>query len=607
MNLSSIVTFDQFNARTLPPEKVAKTFIPPDQFKDICAHSHTTIIGPRGSGKTSLLKMLHPAALSNWEGGFAETIKRSISYTGVLIPSDITWNKQTLSFVEGLPVDEQRTFKTAAFTARVLHELLSVMIYRLGEPDGSTHVFRQSSLTRETEREIVTQMAEAFSLKLRTYTLRAIKHALTARNIEIWQIAQERHVQRSKDIPSWMFLDFFSCATYAIELYDDAINEGSGTWALLFDEVELLPEWLLNGLMTAFRSTNEKILFKLAISPFDERYENIRTALESMPDQDYKEIILWHPNKEEGHMFSQLLFQGLCHQRGIEISSVSDLLGPSLMEEGRDSNAYKFGSIQYDILHDALQLDGSFKRYWSRFGLNLEKIDQLPEWERASRVRKVYPIVAIRMFFRRFPSADGRDPRQRLRGRKNREIYSGGDSVLSITEGNPRWIIGIARLLIENSKSDSRPIAPEIQAMQIEEAGNRFRARIRTISLAPLLPQGRETTLLEFIDILGTYFQQRVLGDKFLSEPPLSFEVDENTNSNLQLAIGRAVNVGALVHLPQAGRRKILNSVKGERFRLSYMLAPYYKIPMRIGYCIKLSKILEGVDADQEEFLPFLA
>ena len=51
-------------------------------------------MGSRGCGKTTLLKMLTPASLSFWKGEEAESVKRSINFTAIYIPSDIQWKNQ---------------------------------------------------------------------------------------------------------------------------------------------------------------------------------------------------------------------------------------------------------------------------------------------------------------------------------------------------------------------------------------------------------------------------------------------------------------------------------------------------------------------------------
>ncbi len=58
----------EYNARSIPPADIARSFIPPgDTFARLVARNHTLLLGPRGSGKTTLLKMLIPSPIDqNW-------------------------------------------------------------------------------------------------------------------------------------------------------------------------------------------------------------------------------------------------------------------------------------------------------------------------------------------------------------------------------------------------------------------------------------------------------------------------------------------------------------------------------------------------------------
>src|SRR5205085_8870489 len=76
--------------------------------------------------------------------------------------------------------------------------------------------------------------------------------------------------------------------------------------------------------------------------------------------------------------------------------------------------------------------------------------------------------------------------------------------------------------------------------------------------------------------------------------PPLSFIVDTDTNDDLVDALGRALNAGAIVFVNEKGEDLLLSSLKGKRFRLSYILAPHYTLPLMLGKARSLDSILKG-------------
>ena len=57
-------------------------------------------------------------------------------------------------------------------------------------------------------------------------------------------------------------------------------------------------------------------------------------------------------------------------------------------------------------------------------------------------------------------------------------------------------------------------------------------------------------------------------------------------------SLTRALNAGAIVYVPDEDGQLLLASLRGKRFRLSYLLAPTYHVPLRLGRAVSLSKIL---------------
>src|SRR5688572_14530765 len=93
MNAGQLI-YESFNARNLSPEEVAKTFVVPDEFAALCGNNHAVILGPRGSGKTTMLKMLTERALHSWTSKESDGFRRSINFVGIYVPTDIHWHHQ---------------------------------------------------------------------------------------------------------------------------------------------------------------------------------------------------------------------------------------------------------------------------------------------------------------------------------------------------------------------------------------------------------------------------------------------------------------------------------------------------------------------------------
>jgi len=66
-------------------------------------------------------------------------------------------------------------------------------------------------------------------------------------------------------------------------------------------------------------------------------------------------------------------------------------------------------------------------------------------------------------------------------------------------------------------------------------------------------------------------------------------------------ALGRALNSGAIILAPDPGGEALLSSLRGKRFRLSYMLAPGYGLPLNLGRPMALSHVLERATPHQSQ------
>jgi len=73
----------------------------------------------------------------------------------------------------------------------------------------------------------------------------------------------------------------------------------------------------------------------------------------------------------------------------------------------------------------------------------------------------------------------------------------------------------------------------------------------------------------------------------------LTFTVDSFVKDDIASMLSQALNAGAIVYIPEKpSDNLILTSLRGKRFRISYLLAPTLKLPLRLGRSIALSRVI---------------
>jgi hypothetical protein len=600
--------FESFNARELDFRQVAKTFVSPSEFPEAIRRCHTIILGPRGSGKTTILKMMHPEALDHWRSEEADEIKSQIDFSGVFIPADRSWTEQLLSAGgDKIEPEFKEHFARATFTTHVLRALVSTMHYRCStEPDFPDGRSRQVVIDRKSESEVVRAIADQWYLSLGVPSLLALKQALTARLSAIWEFIEAEKLRGSRDRASriadvrFLSLNYLSSAEGAVELFDDAIGQSNAKWALLFDELEIVPEEIRNNLREKLRSASSKFLFKLSMSPYDKWAGYADDGKHATVGNDYNQVPLWYAHKERGRVFCQKLFRSIADDFGLLGVAPTDILARSQLDKSLEtllpaSPLYARDSPLGMLFADLADRDSSFREYLRNREAPLHSLDALSEDERAATVRKVRTLVEFRATYlkERLMSVDSPDaPALSGRSRKNPGLYSGVDSLFAIAEGNPRWFNGIVGTLIKEYSRGRNRVTPERQSIEVDKALGRFRAYLKTVP-APFYARSKQSRgLLNRLDDIGEFFAKQVYGQDFQPDPILTFTVDSRIENEFEISLGRALNAGAIVFVNDPGGELILNSLRGRRFRLSFLLATHYGLPLIMGKSRSVSFIL---------------
>ena len=392
----------------------------------------------------------------------------------------------------------------------------------------------------------------------------------------------------------------------------DVINNAAGSpqrrWCVCFDELEIVPERLRETLYRNLRSSDQRILFKISLSPFSIDPFVKGDPNSPMPGQDYTEIYLSYPRSADAMRFGRELVNYLLLEAGLTDRRPEAIFGSSGVAAAEPNDRAPVAAYaapngeRYRLLADLRDSDPSFRKYLNDRHYDIEKMPSMAESKRAE-LRKLLQICRARIEFRHFGDANGSDDRPGFRRSRKRIhlMYTGLESLLAICEGNPRWIIGILRPQVLRfqrllSHGNRNPLDKAYQARQILKVIGRYRALLGTI---PLRGAHKETraSVLRLIDQIGNFMFRDVVLGTFKPEPVLSFTVDKKVTASQIEALGIAINQGAFVLVPNRKGDTTSGTILNSRFRISYLLAPDFQLPLTYGAPINLSTILQRPNA----------
>jgi energy-coupling factor transporter ATP-binding protein EcfA2 len=580
-NQSTAAVYGSYNARSVLPEKVATTFVPPDQFWRILPQSNAVITGPRGSGKTTLLKMLTAAALEHWEHARAEEARAAVGYTGVFVPADRSWAGQLERTARPLDEDLRSDLGRAAFTLHVLRALAGAALYRTIDAKHPRGHHKLPGLSREVQDRIARAVSRPWGLPGAVGSFESLRWALSEEITELGRLA--RRASRSPatahdvlDHPA-LDIDVIDAAGLLIDRVNDIDGEDGHVWMLLIDEIEFLPSSAREFLLEAMRGRDPRIMQKVSLAPYTETERDADHALGGWSGHDYEHIDLTFADKESGYRFSRALFEQELADRNLPLDVDAFLSGPGYFEQPPGSYAYVEGSRNARAIASLAAKDDAFCTWLRDHTISVERLEELTPDERAATLRKAMPVILIR---EEFLAAAGR-----RRSRKNPTLYTGSRSIFAICENNPRLLKALAQRLIDRRDKDGK-LAVGAQAETVTDACNTYFRHLRAIEIADAgLPDDYLPRAL--VQRIGDYFEMHVLGERFSPEPALSVTLApgeaEELHPALEHILNALINYGALIPL---------GDPEEHRFGLSHMFAPRYRLPLRRGRAVSLTKVL---------------
>jgi hypothetical protein len=590
---ASLGFFSGFNARHLDAEQVARSFVPSAKFVQLLGLQHSLVIGARGSGKTHMLKMLQPKALNAWQHDDAAAIRQRINYWGIFVPADEAWRQQIEMSASELPEFFQSTFRSSVFATHVQRSTLDCFLQLTHDRPHQDAGFAKVDMKVQQEAELSRTLADSWGLRPRVHSLIGIRQALVDRSADLYELADRP--ERAKAVLDECQTQPIQAALRGLHAFDNAIGRYEGRWCLMFDELEIAPSEIQGILFRSLRATDQKLIFKLALSPSTQAASIFRETGGPSAGNDFDEISLYSDPKEAA-AFCEILWRNLAKGTRSEGLSPVQVLGHSTFHAPEGGNPYAKRGRWQQASSSLARKDQSYVEFAQRYHFDVDALDKASPDLKNSVVRKIGPIVGFREYMLKGDRVGGR--RAELRADKTRPaaLYSGWEALCLVSEGNPRWFTGIAKALLLRQDATSGGLTKGSQYSAIAAASRKFRDYVATIPSTAKGPNSSlEGGLKALVDLLVERFKKNVLFDDFPLEPVLSFEIDENTSDDLRQAVFDGLYAGAFIPVGDVERQFVFSAdLADQRLRITYLLAPLELLPLRSGKSRKLRAMVEG-------------
>lgn len=562
--------YESFNARTLSNDALCETFIVSEHFRNLASPNHTIVVGPRGSGKTTLMRMLQVETLKIWEDQESEEFRKKISFSGVFIPTDRLWKNQSdkLSDSNIITAHEAKSLVIASFTYHILERLTQTLISRTKSGDES---FKSISLNKSNEAQLTLELAKTWKVKPNISSLLSLSSAITQKKKEISDYIScvLSNTVKTHSHPERVEGDITSTIGASITLINNYINEADGKWCFLFDELELAPEEIIQPLVDSMRGGPENIILKLSLSPYHRELIVTNSPLSSMKNQDISFICLTGSSVQDGLEFSRKLCGNIFAKNGLEKDIEEYFEQPKELSEEA-------------VFSELASKDPDFKAYLHKNKIEIGKIKLYTEEDKRPTIRKVKFIANLRNYYLK--------ANKRASRKQAPSYYAGFNEICKALEYNPRMLIGVMNKISQKA-SNERKITISAQLTALSEMNNSYQDLLQTIAIDS---QGNELrSIYDLVEAIGKELSKDISGEKFTAEPKGVITFRTKISGNYVEAIGFALNSGALI-IENDKDESLFNKNKMStaECRLSYLFSHKFGILTNKGRKVELGRLL---------------
>ena len=274
-------TFTSYNAANVRPTDVAKRFVMRPSMFALASPRNTALTGPRGTGKTAMLRMLQAHALDYEDTPAANVLRETLTYVTVYVPlSTLGITKTATSFR-----DASTLMAITAGTA--MERLTEEFSHQLREQEH--HDDQQTTVDRELAR----RLAEAWQVRApQPVSLAELVVELRKRRVELMHAANAPGV-RDLNEPAAPITgttaDLYVAAAAGVRAFNELACE-QRQWCLALDDVDALGPALAAEIFKWMRTSEPDLLLKVACTP--SATERVFNDVTPLPMMDYDVVSL---------------------------------------------------------------------------------------------------------------------------------------------------------------------------------------------------------------------------------------------------------------------------------------------------------------------------
>ena len=604
-----------YNARHTAPRQIAESFIIPRNFFQIARNENTLLVGPRGSGKTTILKALTPSGLYHLHQRsdlIGKLDDLSVQYLPIYIPAETSWKGDAQAIRQAISDSGARdAILNGLFVDHALHWLVLTIeeARRYFERYEEKHAPAWTiHIDDHSEERLSRLMSDLWRLEKIQTSFLGLKLALIDRsNIYRSAItnASASTLECAMRLPSLDILQMFRGVIEIVhELRPDL------KWSFNFDEMEIAPRHVVSMLYENLRSWDQRAVLKFSLFPYVDFYsleEKMRSSVKGpVEGQDYQAFQLTNEFQKKDSEFAQKLVEAECARRDLSVFELARYLNSSkaIHPGTRKSDGIKSTRIFEAVFQRPFEqkTDPALIEHISKKGYKTAKDFTSAQGEntRARMIRKIAPIVEFRNYYLS-EERSKRKGKSRRGSPKGFGYYHGYNQIVDLTECNPRAIkYYINDLLDALQKGEDAGVA---QNRVIGRNVDRFRALIASQSVPDESDASAMENSLRLADKIASMIVPEVLSEKFKTEPRLTVEfknLDEQTKRTVEVAI----NAGALIVDQSRNNAMLIYDVEDQRLRLSHSFAPYFPLPLITGgnpIIVSSLNNIETYPADQSD------